>query len=362
MRRARDGKGSAFRERDAVLETGSPRIGRGSGRGSGSGQKEGSSLGPGFVLAPWVILVAAFAGGCSRTAGATAAVEIGRLGATLGKFQHPRAIAVNPKSGRVYVADRSGRIQLFEAGGAPVLEWRMPEWEKGQPVGLAVEDDGSLLVNDSHYNRILRYSPDGSRILASWGAEGKGPGQFTFGRDVVVDSEGCVYAGDYGGLNDRIQKFTRRGEFLLEWGRCGDGPGEFHRPQGMAIERRGSAEHLLVADCANHRVQRFTREGAWVSSFGKIGSGPGEMRYPNGIAIGLDGAIYVSEWGNNRVQRFDPDGRSEGVWGVPGRAPGELSTPWEIAAGPDGTLYVADYGNHRVQAFRWAGGTIVLRR
>jgi sugar lactone lactonase YvrE len=130
----------------------------------------------------------------------------------------------------------------------------------------------------------------------------------------------------------------------------------------MAIDLRGGVEHLLVADCANHRVQRFTLEGVFVSAFGKVGSGPGEMCYPNGIAIGLDGAIYVSEWGNNRVQRFDADGRCEGAWGAPGRAPGELSTPWEIAAGPDGILYVADYGNHRVQAFRWGGGTLAARR
>jgi DNA-binding beta-propeller fold protein YncE len=282
---------------------------------------------------------------------------VGSHGAALGRFSEPRAIAVDPGTGRFYVADRSGRIQLFERDGKPVLEWRLPEYRQGQPVGLAVEAAGTLLVSDSHYHRLLRYAADGSRVLATWGSEGKGPGQLTFGRDVVVDSAGSIYAGDYGGLNDRILKFSPAGEFILEWGGKGGAPGKFERPQGMAVERRpGGEEAILVADCANHRVQRFTPEGKWLSSFGSLGEGPGELKYPMGIAVGGDGSIYVSEWGNNRVQRFDASGRHAGFWGRPGRAEGELATPWEIAAGPGDRLYIADCGNHRIQAFEWPRG------
>jgi DNA-binding beta-propeller fold protein YncE len=278
---------------------------------------------------------------------------IGGHGDKPGRFHFPRAIAVEPKTGGVYVVDRSGRVQLFDGGGKFVLEWRMPESALGQPVGIEVEPDGNVLVNDSHYHRILRYTPDGSKIIAQWGSEGTGPGQFTFGRDVVLDSKGFVYAGDYGGLNDRIEKFTHEGSLVLEWGGVGEEPGKFQRPQGMAIERRGADEFLLVADACNHRVQRFTLEGCWVASIGKLGRGPGELRFPYGVAVGKDGAIYVSEWGNCRVQKFDAEGRSQGFWGGPGVHEGELGTPWEIAVGPSGELYVADFGNHRVQVFEW---------
>lgn len=287
-----------------------------------------------------------------RTTSAPPLLVVGRHGSTLGKFHHPRAVAVDA-SGRFYVVDRSGRVQLFDADGTPLTQWRLPASELGQPVGLFVEKEGTLLVNDSHYHRLLRYSADGSRILAEWGTEGKGPGQFTFGRDVVVDSQGFIYAGDYGGLNDRILKFTTHGEFLLEWGSVGEEPGKFQRPQGMAIERRGDEEFLLVADAANHRVQRFRLDGRFESSFGVLGRGPGELRYPYSVAVGSDGYILVCEWGNNRVQRFDANGRSCGIWGGPGHQPGELATPWDLALGADGRLFIADYGNHRVQVFRW---------
>jgi DNA-binding beta-propeller fold protein YncE len=310
-----------------------------------------------------LVLLAALAGGpgaasCRRgreiDPGAPLAI-VGGTGSSLGYFRAPRAIAVEPASGGFYVADRSGRIQRFDREGKALSQWYLPEYAQGQPVGLFVEADGSLLVNDSHYHRLLRYRPDGGEIVARWGTEGTGPGQFTFGRDVVVDAEGFIYAGDYGGLNDRIEKFTRDGAFVLEWGGRGEEPGRFQRPQGMAVERRDGEERILVADCANHRIQRFTRDGKFVDAFGKVGTAAGEMRYPYGVAAGADGMLYVSEWGNNRIQRFHPDGRPAGFWGAAGRAAGELATPWEIAAAPDGRLLVADCGNDRVQIFHWPG-------
>lgn len=278
---------------------------------------------------------------------------VGSKGLKAGKFVKPRALAVDRETGRFYVVDRSGRIQHFSQEGKAIGEWFLPEYKLGQPVGITIEDDGNLLVNDSHYNRLLRYSPDGSKILAQWGTEGTGSGQFTFGRDVVVDSEGFIYAGDYGGLNDRIQKFSRDGRYLLEWGGMGEEPGQFRRPQGMVVEHRGGDEMILVADTANHRLQRFSREGHWLTTIGKLGRGAGELRFPYSVAVGRDGAIYVAEWGNNRIQRFGADGASQGFWGRAGHGVGELATPWDVEVGPEDRIYVADYGNHRVQVFQW---------
>jgi len=321
-----------------------------------------------FPLRQWLraaaMTAAAGVAGCGGGGGSAPDRPLfmaGTHGTTLGKLHEPRAVAVEPSSGRFYVVDRSGRIQLFDADGKALFEWRLPESAQGQPVGLTLDHDGTLLVNDSHYHRILRYAADGSRILETWGTEGTGPGQFTFGRDVVVDSKSFVYAGDYGGLNDRIQKFTAHGEFVLEWGGVGEGPGQFQRPQGMAVERRGDQETLLVADSGNHRIQRFTLDGRFVDSLGKLGRGSGELRFPYSVAVDADGWMYVCEWGNNRIQRFRGDGEPAGTWGAAGRQAGELATPWDVAVGPEGRLYVADYGNHRVVVFRWPASVVAVR-
>jgi DNA-binding beta-propeller fold protein YncE len=284
---------------------------------------------------------------------------VGERGTGSGQFLHPRSVAVNG-DGSFCVVDRSGRIQWFGADGGFLLCFQLPEFQRGQPTGINFAGSGQLLVADSHYQRVLAYEPlsrDQGPPAESmrFGSEGSGDGQFTLVRDIVEDSRGFLYVGDYSGPRDRIEKFGPRGEFILDWGRRGSGDGEFRRPQGLAIGRGpDGGEFILVADSCNHRVQRFTLEGTFLGSFGKLGSGPGEMKYPYGVAVtppeapGHQG-IYVVEWGNNRLQRFDARGRPEGTWGGPGHGVGELATPWDVAIGPDGRIFVVDYGNHRVQ-------------
>jgi hypothetical protein len=316
------------------------------------------------TLAIFLLPVSVLLTGCPSSKPRSPAADvqvIGGLGEKPGRFREPRAIAVDDR-GRFCVIDRSGRIQCFEADGSFAAGWKLPEWRNGQPTGVRFSRTGSLIVADSHYQRILVYGAPFGRaepppLEARFGEKGDGAGQFTLVRDIVEDSQGLLYAGDYDGPEDRIEKFTPDGKFLLAWGRRGEGEGEFRRPQGMAIERGADGrERLLVADCSNHRIQRFDLDGRFVGTFGRLGPGPGEMKYPMGVAAvpaGRPGgpAIYVAEWGNNRIQRFDPDGRPSGTWGGPGHGPGELATPWSVAVAPDGKVLVTDYGNHRIQIF-----------
>ena len=72
---------------------------------------------------------------------------VGDKGTMPGAFFKPRAIGIDAE-GRFYVVDRSGRIQYFDSAGALLHVWSLPEHAKGQPVGLAVEESGNLLVND----------------------------------------------------------------------------------------------------------------------------------------------------------------------------------------------------------------------
>jgi sugar lactone lactonase YvrE len=284
---------------------------------------------------------------------------VGAPGTGPGFFFYPRALAVNDR-GEMCVADRSGRIQCFDREGALLVSFELPLWKNGQPTGLNFARSGDLMVADSHYHRVLVYGPPAERapepppLKRTFGTEGAGDGQFSLVRDIVEDSHGFLYAGDYDGPQDRIEKFTAQGDFVMAFGKSGTGDGELQRPQGLAIERRRDGEFLLVADACNHRIQRFTLDGKFVSTFGALGSGRGELKYPYGLTARGPGepggpGIYVVEWGNNRIQRFDPDGHPTGMWGQPGRGPGQFSTPWDVTLGPEGRIFVTDYGNHRVQ-------------
>ena len=79
---------------------------------------------------------------------------------------------------------------------------------------------------------------------------------------MAVNDAGEIYVTDW--RNDRIQKFTPSGDFVLEWGEAGSGPGQFNRPAGIAVDRDGD---VYVADWHNDRVQVFDAQGEYITDF-----------------------------------------------------------------------------------------------
>jgi DNA-binding beta-propeller fold protein YncE len=134
----------------------------------------------------------------------------------------------------------------------------------------------------------------------------------------------------------------------------GTGPGQLENPQGLAIDRAGN---ILIADTSNQRIQKFSTKGEFVSSFGQKGAAEGEFDDPFGIAIDRAGNIYVVEAGNGRVQKFKPDGTSPVAWR---RSESELDLygPRKVALGPDDALYVVDMGHARIIKFNLDGRQI----
>lgn len=275
----------------------------------------------------------------------------GKRGIDDGQFQTPRAIAIGPDQ-LLYIVDKLGRIQVFDQEGNFLRGWRTPATDMGKPCGLTFSHDGLLMVADTHYFRILFYTPDGTLIpeRTIGGVNGRGPGEFGFVTDVVQDSRGNYYISEYGDY-DRIQKFSPNGEFLLEWGGHGEKPGEFLRPQSLAIDEN---DHLWVADAANHRIQVFDATGSevkFVTSWGRHGVGAGEFRYPYAIWLAEGDAIYVLEHGNHRIQKLRRDGTSLGQFGRPGKGQGEFHQPWAFVIDQDQRVHLLDSYNHRVQRF-----------
>jgi DNA-binding beta-propeller fold protein YncE len=270
----------------------------------------------------------------------------GEIGITPGKLQKPRAAAIDAAD-QVYLVDMTARIQVYDPLGNYLRGWQTPESKNGRPSGLSFNNEGLLLVADTHYYRVLFYTPEG-RLLENrtiGGVQGHGPGEFGFVTDAVQDSQGNYYVAEYGD-NDRIQKFDAQGNYLLQWGGPGEGVGQFRRPQNLAID---GENRIWVADSCNHRIQVFDAQGQFRFAWGEEGSEPGQLYYPYDLVLGEDETIYLCEFGNHRVQKFTWDGKLLGTWGVEGRAPGQLNNPWALVRDSRGRLDVVDSNNHRVQ-------------
>ena len=85
---------------------------------------------------------------------------LGGLGTAPGKFVKPRSIAVDLED-NVYICDMTGRIQKFDKEGEYILQWQMPQIEKGRPKMYApatpgtTECDNASPISDQPFN--IRY-------------------------------------------------------------------------------------------------------------------------------------------------------------------------------------------------------------
>ncbi len=285
-------------------------------------------------------------------AGGKALQTWGRRGISPGRLQKPRAMAIDAND-NIYVVDMTARIQVFDRQGRYLRGWRTPAAENGRPTGMSFDRDGNLMVADTHYYRILFYTPAGELLeeRTLGGVMGHAPGEFGLVTDAVQDSAGNYYVAEYGEY-DRIQKFTADGQFLFQWGGHGSAPGQFVRPQNLAIDDQ---DHIWVADACNHRIQVFDATGdsaKLIRNWGSEGREPGQLKYPYDLVLDGEGHVYICEFGNHRIQKFTLDGQLIGLWGNVGRDPGQLHNPWAMVRDSRGYLHVLDTYNHRVQRLK----------
>ncbi len=176
------------------------------------------------------------------------------------------------------------------------------------------------------------------------GGKGSDKGQFDSPTGIAVDGNGNILVADTG--YGRIEKFSPTGTFLSTIGTKGAGHGQLRDPNGIAIDRAGN---IYVAEAGNHRVQKLAPDGTFIAEW----KGPEPGFYgPRRIAIGPDGSIYVVDQGHNRIAKFSPDGQVLSVWGSPGNADGQFNDPTSVAVDPaTNKVYVADPINKRIQVF-----------
>ena len=59
---------------------------------------------------------------------------------------------------------------------------------------------------------------------------------------------------------------------------------------------------VLVCEYGNNRLQRFSPRGESLGVYGRAGRNLGELAYPWGVTTDAQGLAYVVDAGNNRIQ------------------------------------------------------------
>lgn len=123
-----------------------------------------------------------------------------------GEWNLPHKLAVDSQE-NLYIIDREGhRVQVFDKNLNYLREINVPGWNPWDVNISRKGDDGILWVADHALERVHKVSLKDGKLLATWGKQGWGPGEFDWVHGIVVDSKGAVYAADTYG--QRIQKFV----------------------------------------------------------------------------------------------------------------------------------------------------------
>ncbi len=186
-------------------------------------------------------------------------------------------------------------------------------------------------------------------LLAIWGSDGSGPGQFHSPTGVAVGADGNVYVADLG--NNRIQVLTANGTFVTQWGSDGIDPSSLPAPLHVATDRNG---HVFVTEWMGHSnsqtlFQVFTTAGDYLASWVPFGGGSDVTAFgsPFGVAVGPDGRVFIADDG--RLYVYANDGTYITCWPVSGKG---------LAADPSGAVYVMDTGCPCVRKLDGSGSQI----
>jgi DNA-binding beta-propeller fold protein YncE len=243
----------------------------------------------------------------TQTEGTQQTLIMDKSGKTIGALQPPEGVAgqayyvaVNPKTGEVYAADRrDGALFVYKPDGTYIREFDHGSTNVWQPLGIYFDPAGNLFVGDVGGNVpvVHEFGPDG-KLIRDYGTTAA----LATPSGITTDSAGNVYVTDT--TNGRLVVFSPAGDLIGTINR-GVADGNLGLPVGVATDDKNQ---ILVVDSAASTIQVYSpiQSGApgpvFVDKVGQQGTANGQFLYPNGMHLDSQGRIYVADYGNDRLQ------------------------------------------------------------
>jgi DNA-binding beta-propeller fold protein YncE len=199
-------------------------------------------------------------------------------------------------------------------------------------------------------NRIQKFSSKGDYI-SSVGAYGTGDAELKYPYGITIDASDVLYVID--AFNYSIKKFSSDLKFISKWGSQESIGIKLYMPHEIAITKDGN---VILSDRQNHRLAVFTKDGNLVKRIGEYGEGKdakgGQFSEPHGLAVNSGGDIFVTDRYNFRIQKLNSNGTPQVQWLASGIFEDDKYFPLGITIGNDGCVYITDHYAHCIQKYK----------
>jgi hypothetical protein len=196
---------------------------------------------------------------------------------------------------RIYALQRGATpVVVFNPDGSFAEAWGDDLIADGH--GIWATQDGRLFIVDRDAHQVIVTDLSGTP-LKRLGTRHQPANNAPFNHPTHASEapDGEIYVSDgYGGTN--VHRFSEGGELLATWGADGSGAGEFSTPHATWA----LADRVLVGDRENNRVQVFDRDGGHMMDWTGL-------YHPMAIYVDADGFAYVSDQ-TPRIIKYAPDG------------------------------------------------------
>ncbi|MDB5098451.1 MAG: hypothetical protein JWM80_2872 [Cyanobacteria bacterium RYN_339] len=294
------------------------------------------------------------------------------------QFYAPAGV-VSDAAGNVYVADTfnhlirkltpAGRVSTLAGSGSPAYaDGKGAAASFNQPIGLAMDAAGNLLVADSQNSALRKIAPDGTVTTV---VQRNG---LVIPRALLMAPDGVVYVGDTFAINrvgtdGTVSRLAGDGNVLGYL----DGAGTAARFSHVTALAFDGAGGLLVADPYNARIRRMDLASHAVTTF--AGADDADFRdgpaasaafySPFALVADGKGVVYVGD--NAKLRRIGADGQVTTLAGIltAGHVDGQgtaasFNLIEALTLDPSGRLVAADTGNHLIRRITPAGAVSTI--
>lgn len=232
--------------------------------------------------------------------------EFGGLGFEVGRFHGPTDLVIGETLDLLILDGENRRVVRYDLDGN-LIGVALDFGPDGPDLGLGwVEIDGmgaaswgTLFLSDVDGNRLLAYEPL-TGAFRVFGGYGDAPGLFRGPTGVAVDDQGALLVADGG--NGRVQALDSRGAFVRAWPLP---DGETEGRVAVVWLRDGL---IAVAEAVHSRLSVQSPGGRTLAVLARVGAEEGALRTPSAVAVDRHQRIYVADTDNHRISVFRLDG------------------------------------------------------